>query len=275
MASVVDLPVELLLVLFNLLQPRDVAHVLATCRALRAHALTDSVWRDLAARYGVHDIAHVPEPYHSFRAVYTRLLHSYGPLLGLWASDAPFENAVFRLRWDPGSGMVSAGIIGELFLLRPLPGFGGVPEDAEVEPEDFDLRVPRPPRHVPVLKIGFDAPGESPNVDSANADAYELSPGRTICSFNTPHITSLVGLHAPERRIFLNIPDFVRSPLSHPIYPGANPWLDLSRASHKSTFAGVEVLTGEPPGAPTAAEIVQATKALGELNVLLSTHAGS
>lgn len=264
MASILDLPVELLLVIFALLAPRDIAHLLSICSALHAYADNESVWCDLAARHGVRDVAHFPARYRSFRAVYTHLLHAYGPLIGLWACDAPFENAVLRVRFEPGGWLEHAGIVGELFVLRRRSAFVGAGETEEEDEDNNDqvIQVPRHPQYHRIIKVAFEDAFAPPSAN--HADILPLLHAEMTCSILTPHRTSVACTRAPPRRIGLNIPDFDRSPLAHPAYPTPNaPWLDRERAfgaAMPSTFA---MLQPGPDGSPTAHEIEDAARTIG------------
>ncbi|TCD66790.1 F-box protein 31 [Steccherinum ochraceum] len=115
-----SLPLEICLYILTFASGRDAINLLSTCRLYRSLVSNESLWRELCSRYGVHDLtAFQLHPGRTFFSVYTQLLHTYGPLLGLWASDDPFLGTVVEFRvlvecreagWE--------GIVGEVWNFR-------------------------------------------------------------------------------------------------------------------------------------------------------------
>ncbi|KAH8099656.1 hypothetical protein BXZ70DRAFT_942753 [Cristinia sonorae] len=117
-AGIASLPFETFLQIFTSLPGDDIIHFLSTCSSYHALASDESIWRELCLRYGVHDLAAFRRngTHHTFYSVYSGLLHTYGPLLGLWASDIPFHGAIleFRVVTEEEAGWV--GIVGEVWI---------------------------------------------------------------------------------------------------------------------------------------------------------------
>ncbi|KAH9928076.1 uncharacterized protein B0H18DRAFT_1084567 [Fomitopsis serialis] len=141
-AVIHQLPYDILLHISSLLPATDIAHLLSTCQALRPLSYDEYIWKKLSNRVGVHDLTGFGG--RSFRDVYIGLLHTYSPLLGLWAGDHPFTGQILEFRLDLGGQGRSPGIVGEVWIFRSL------------EPEEFDdpIAIQHPTR-VPVLWIGF------------------------------------------------------------------------------------------------------------------------
>jgi len=117
-ATVASLPCELLFEIFAYLQGDDIINFLSTSHTYRALVATESIWHEVCSRYGVRDLTsfRLHGPTRSFYTIYTDLLHTYGPLLGLWASDNPFDGNVLEFRIVTESQEVGwEGIIGEVW----------------------------------------------------------------------------------------------------------------------------------------------------------------
>ncbi|KAI0929923.1 hypothetical protein AcV5_006761 [Taiwanofungus camphoratus] len=142
--SICDLPYDVLFELFTYLCVIDIAYLLSTCRALHRYTLETSIWQRLSARYGLRNLSHFGGL--SFYTVYTQLLHPYGPVIGLWASDHPYRGNVIEFRLIPGDESEQGGIVGEVWRF-PEARLGNA--------------TPHPPEYVRVLKIGFDSPRPS------------------------------------------------------------------------------------------------------------------
>lgn len=94
-----SVPVELLLQIFKYSSGNDTVNFLSTCKSYRPLVKNESIWFEFCCRYGVRDLPSSGFHNHtSFYTVYSELLHTYGPLLGLWASDAPFQGHVIEFR---------------------------------------------------------------------------------------------------------------------------------------------------------------------------------
>lgn len=144
LASIVDLPFDVLLDIFHLLRSRDLISLLCCCRHLHALVEEDSIWRNLSAAYGLRDVA--PFGGRSWFTIYTRLLHPYGPMLGLWAGDRAYTGGILDVRLHPGDHKTQGGIHIDMWQFRLLQ-----PEDIE-GPEKPEL-----PMYTPVVRIDFSA----------------------------------------------------------------------------------------------------------------------
>ncbi|CAL1705786.1 unnamed protein product [Somion occarium] len=91
-----SLPYDVLLDLFTFLDATDIVNFLSSSKLLYSHILDETIWRKLSARYGVRDLSIFGG--HTWYDVYTCLLHTYGPLLGLWANDYPFRGNIMECR---------------------------------------------------------------------------------------------------------------------------------------------------------------------------------
>lgn len=119
--TIADLPLELYFQIFFHLSAQDVINFLSTCRAYYSTIGNDTIWRIFSSRdYGVDDLSifrdyHTDPERFTFRTVYTRFLHAYGPLLGLWASDHPFRGNILEFRIMTKEEYPGLGIIGEVW----------------------------------------------------------------------------------------------------------------------------------------------------------------
>lgn len=97
-----NLPYELFLLLFLYLDAEDTLSLLCSCRSLYGHIRDEPIWREFCCRHGLRDVSIYSQP--SFFVIYASLIHTYGPLIGLWASDHPFTGNIveFRLVQEPG-----------------------------------------------------------------------------------------------------------------------------------------------------------------------------
>ncbi|PSR75343.1 hypothetical protein PHLCEN_2v9206 [Hermanssonia centrifuga] len=78
-----------------------------------ASSRDEAIWQELCRRYGDNEPADFGDT--SYHRIYTLLLHPYGSLLGLWASDHPFKGGVIEFRVDPEY----KGIVGEVWRFWP------------------------------------------------------------------------------------------------------------------------------------------------------------
>ena len=127
--TIVDLPFDILFDIFLLLPSRDLVNLLCCCRNLYALVNQESIWRNFSALYGLHDITHFGG--RSWFTVYTRLLHPYGPMLGLWAGDHAFTGGMLDVRLHAGDDKLAGGIHVDMWQFRLL------------QPEDLDRKSTR------------------------------------------------------------------------------------------------------------------------------------
>ncbi|EMD32553.1 hypothetical protein CERSUDRAFT_99282 [Gelatoporia subvermispora B] len=138
-ATICDLPYEMLQEVLALLCIEDIISLARTCRALYYPVARDElVWRRFCVPFGVDDTA----PYNGrdFRTLYTRWLHKYGSLIGLWASDHPFKGSIVEFRiarnqWTPSEVPI---IVGEAWCMTRAVQW-----------------EPGQPRYVEFVQIGF------------------------------------------------------------------------------------------------------------------------
>ncbi|KZT03763.1 uncharacterized protein LAESUDRAFT_704112 [Laetiporus sulphureus 93-53] len=153
-----DLPYDILHYVCNYLSAVDVSSLLSSCRFLHRYSRDASIWKLLSARYGLRDITYFGGV--SFYTAYTQLLHPYGPLIGLWASDYPYKGGVIEFRFSSGDEQEQGGIVGDLW------------DFAEESSTNGSLSLPKYTRF---LKVGFDgvhASGDVPataHVSCSNA----------------------------------------------------------------------------------------------------------
>ena len=137
-----DLPYDLVRVLCTLLSGRDISALLSTCHNLHALYPDESIWQELCDRFGIKDARILGDP--SFQTVYTQILYTYGPLLGLWASDHPYKGSIVEFRVDKEL----KGIVGEVW--RFWPRTLRHVEDIEA------TRRPNPPEYYRFMHIALD-----------------------------------------------------------------------------------------------------------------------
>ncbi|EKM54943.1 uncharacterized protein PHACADRAFT_255176 [Phanerochaete carnosa HHB-10118-sp] len=135
------LPYDVLRVLLRLLSGSDIAHVLTTCNSLYTLMDDDGVWQEQCARYKFTDRSIFDDA--TYREIYTLVLHTYWPLLGLWASDHPYRGSVIEFRYD----VDYKGIVGEVWRwwAQP-PGF-----------DAMDLTVPKLPEYFVFFSVSLSA----------------------------------------------------------------------------------------------------------------------
>lgn len=132
-----DMSYDIIRMLSRLLEGADTAHLLSTCRKLHGLMYDDAVWQEHCSRYGVTDQALFSDA--TFFEVYSEVLHTYGPLLGLWASDHPYRGNVIEFRFDPDV----RGIICEAWTLwKP-----------DSDTANADMSIPRLPAYFMLMAI--------------------------------------------------------------------------------------------------------------------------
>ncbi|KAI0682830.1 hypothetical protein BC835DRAFT_1398208 [Cytidiella melzeri] len=99
MAGLTDFPNELICVLYTYMLAVDVVNLFATCKRMHLFMPEEAVWRHFCASYGVHNPADLGGT--TFFQVYSKILHTYGPLMGLWAGDHPYTGSIIEFRVDP------------------------------------------------------------------------------------------------------------------------------------------------------------------------------
>ncbi|KAI0829820.1 hypothetical protein BC628DRAFT_1071501 [Trametes gibbosa] len=213
------LPFDIIHTLLNFTEVTDLVSLCSTCKSLRAHIKNDSVWRRVCSAYGVRDTSYFNG--HSAYTIYTRLLHPYGSLLGLWANDSPFYGKILEFRIFPGSREEQGGIIGDVWTSPPT-----APPDS-----------PEPPTYTRAVKLSFE--NEVPQ-DSAAASDGDEGPGivHVFCDRGTTplpepdatssrHRSTIVRLSATNLGKFLQ---FYRRKVNLPDFPPhISPWYDKHR----------------------------------------------
>ncbi|KZT10802.1 uncharacterized protein LAESUDRAFT_643726 [Laetiporus sulphureus 93-53] len=157
------MPYDILFELLSYLSAIEFSSLLSCCKPLHRYMREPSIWQRLSAHYGLRDTTY----FHglSFYILYTRLLHPYGPLIGLWASDYPYSGHIMEFRLLVGDEDEQGGIVGDAW--------------------DFSSslavhRIPRQPTYTRKLKIEFAVDG-----DGEGVSVTELEPPvaliRTYC----------------------------------------------------------------------------------------------
>jgi hypothetical protein len=146
--ALLSLPLELLLKIHEYLDARDIAHLHRTCHALHVHSHNEHVFAPLCARYGLHRDSISDHSKVSFYVIYTKLLHAFGPLLGLYASDKPYQGSILSLRlyelWPtPNQPSEGPGIVGELWAFPQNTRLDMLLR-GESDPWKIDHPLPRP-----------------------------------------------------------------------------------------------------------------------------------
>ncbi|CAL1705766.1 unnamed protein product [Somion occarium] len=108
------LPYELRLQVTTLANVVDAVNLLCTSRFLYTQMADESMWKVFCSRYGATDLS-VFRPNITFYQLYAGLLHTYGPLIGLWANDHPFKGNIMEFRY------FRHGIIGEVWRFPTIP----------------------------------------------------------------------------------------------------------------------------------------------------------
>lgn len=210
--TISDLPYDVLFELFNYLSATDVSFLLSTCKMMHRHMQDLSIWQRLAARYGLRDLTRFRGL--SAYTVYTQLLHPYGPLLGLWASDYPYKGNIIEFRLLAADDAKFAGIIGEVWKFPEVK----VPDG-----------LPSLPEYAHILTISLDPPWSAIETRDASVSAT----ARVYCSAATQsaeaatHMVSIELLPPTNQGLFLQ---GYRRTFSHPDFPceGAS-WYDGAR----------------------------------------------
>ena len=202
-------------------------HFLSTSRYYRSLVTDQSIWHQQCARYGVHDLH--PFRFHdanrSYYSVYTALLHKYGPLLGVWASDNPFQGSVLSFRIVSESREVGwEGIIGEVWHFQP-----GAPatQRTPMLPDYYEcLRIELLPNQEPYPLCLTDVVARkrsSPSVGFAWV-VHNLGPQRKDPIIRTSS-TGIVQRNERDSQAFhvCTMPSRSGQPLSlHPVFPPPN-----------------------------------------------------
>ncbi|CDO75229.1 hypothetical protein BN946_scf184895.g9 [Trametes cinnabarina] len=200
------LPFDVLLQLFDNMPARDVVHVLCTCRAFYSLASDDAMWRSLSSRYGLHDNTYFGG--RSWYIVYTRLLHTYGPMLGLWAGDHAYTGNVIEVRLEAGDLHTQGGIAFDMWCFRVL------------EPEEFGgPEMPELPTYRRLVRVDFTG------TSTQNGPATT----RCCCGGRLPTHRAQLSLLSSTTLGFYLLTRQGRYP--HPDFPSADfhAWVDKSR----------------------------------------------
>ncbi|KAI0323326.1 hypothetical protein GY45DRAFT_1357544 [Cubamyces sp. BRFM 1775] len=130
------LPYHVLRHLFDLLPSPDLVHLLCSCRALYNLANDQSIWRSMAARYGLHDTTYFGG--RSWFVVHT--------------GDHPYTGNILEVRLHAGNPRRPGGIVIDAWCFRFL------------QPEELDTpEMPEAPTYKRLARIEFaqtlDRPG--------------------------------------------------------------------------------------------------------------------
>lgn len=235
------LPWELWFETFTYLPGNDIIHFLSSSRTYRALVTAETVWHELCSRYGVRDLTHFKSlgSHCSFYTVYTKLLHTYGPLLGLWASDNPFEGNIleFRITTDPGW----VGIVGEVWRFEPQPSPGLPAPPDYYECLRIELLPSEPAESSTGVTIGVQFSWTVPSDDDDAALSLWVSPTNIIRRFTPHRFSFLVRNHDANREEFVR---FVHPPFPPPAL--VHSWSDPCRLPRLIEHEEVVVDTSDP-----------------------------
>ncbi|RPD56359.1 hypothetical protein L226DRAFT_615511 [Lentinus tigrinus ALCF2SS1-7] len=141
MPSVLDLPYDVLQLIFRQLSPVDVVRFISSSRTLYYPLIDDTTtWRPFCTPYGISDNSVFRD--RSFRVIYGRLLYKYGALLGLWCSDYPYAGNILEFRLVPDKWQRA----GEPIIVGDVWRFVG---------RDRNTRKPQFPVYIEFIQIGF------------------------------------------------------------------------------------------------------------------------
>ena len=137
-SSIAGLPYDVLQCVFAHISAVDVLSFISSSRKLYYTLIDDdTTWRRFCVPYGISDTSAFLG--RSFRLIYGRLLHRYGPLLGLWCSDYPFKGNIieFRLLPDDRLRMGEPTIVGDVWSFpvdagSPHPHFPSYTEFVQI-----------------------------------------------------------------------------------------------------------------------------------------------
>ncbi|TCD60432.1 F-box protein 31 [Steccherinum ochraceum] len=240
-SHITRLPIELLCQIFTYLPGNSVVHFLRTCRGYYVLSSSETIWQELCARHGVSSLS--ASGFHSqtsFRHVYAQLLHAYGPLLGLWASDSLFRGNVLQFRIVQESKQAGwEGIVGEVWRFPEQQQEGGQ-----------TLSIPHhEPTYVECLRIQL-APPKQPNLNESEGDWPPQNVSSwwlvTEPSSDPDSIWSKRQIACPSVPLWLNAPhnqsyyaylgypasteELMNTSSLHPPFPPSSAvWLDTSR----------------------------------------------
>ena len=193
--------------IFEISSAKDVSSLLQASRETYTFARDESMWRMLCRRYGVTNLDIFRDGV-TFRKLYTGLLHTYGPLIGLWANDHPYRGNVIEFRYHRN------GIIGESWK------FPGIMLD-QLETQEMK-RTPQQPWIVPFMLIELILDGEQ-----------DAPPSPTLYFPGFPHVIDTQG----PVRIYWRIPPHSDdTPPDLQTIDGLPPTLQLLSPTRQSLF---------------------------------------
>ncbi|KAI0823537.1 hypothetical protein BC628DRAFT_1411555 [Trametes gibbosa] len=190
---------------YDILSP-DLVSLLCSCRAMHSLVNDQPTWRALSIRYGLQDVRYFGG--RSWYIIYTRLLHTYGPMLGLWAGDDPYTGRVIEVNLDAGNPYRQGGIIVQMWRFRVLQ-----PEDVD------DAETAELPTYTTLATIDF----------TATTTQYGLPKVTCCCDKRATAHRAWLQLMSPNCSGFFLHARGGRYP--HPDFPNveANSWVDVTR----------------------------------------------
>ena len=127
-----NLPPELISLISNYLELKDLYYLRYTSRGLYDSLADDRLWQRAIYRglprsaFPYHVILHDStgvrykwldhnmiscKPYGSFLELYLRLLHKYGWKIGTWVGNAPWFGSIYEVEYDPSLGDLRCSIL--------------------------------------------------------------------------------------------------------------------------------------------------------------------
>ncbi|KAI1791718.1 hypothetical protein LXA43DRAFT_391395 [Ganoderma leucocontextum] len=227
---VLHLPYDVLQHVFAHLSPVDILHSICSSKQLYYPLIDDGpTWRPFCAAYGVTDASLFLG--RSFRLIYGRLLHTYGPLLGLWCSDYPFKGNIieFRLLPDHWLRMGEPTIIGDVWKFSVEAG----------------KACPNYPTYTEFIQIGFTPRNKiTPKTTNDVHVSWHLRSDRDVSflahnGIPRPwmHMDGDGSLGSPSLHVIapsnttLELADYFQHPLESPEFPDSTSiaWYDAER----------------------------------------------
>lgn len=95
-----QLPPELLVKIFSYLSAKDLGSVSKVCKVFNEASRVEKIWQNRCMKdYKVRDFP--PSPF-SYMQLYTKVLHKYGSLLGLWQLDITHYGGLVQVKCEHG-----------------------------------------------------------------------------------------------------------------------------------------------------------------------------
>ncbi|KAK7694116.1 hypothetical protein QCA50_003692 [Cerrena zonata] len=186
-----SLPYDIYLDLFAYLDSIDIFNLLCSSKLIYSYITDERIWRMLASRCGVTDISAF-QPDYTWHDVYTGLLHKYGGLLGLWASDYAYRGNILECRINEDGNW--PGIICEVWQFA-------------LATDQHNSRDPWLPSYVESFHIRLNRPDtEDDSKASCYATLHWYSPAHWYPETRSGVTPSLLLLSETNQASFIHVP---------------------------------------------------------------------